>query len=54
MTLTENEMLDLLDTLGYDTETFQDLPHVVAEIASNEGWLQIDECEEPIYKKIEE
>jgi len=57
MTLTENEMLDLLDALGYDTGTFEDLPHVVAEIACNEGWTQTEYGKgkfEPIYAKIKE
>ncbi len=56
MSLTENEMFDLLDTLGYNTDTFEDLPYVVSEIASNEGWVQTENGQgkfEPIYIKIE-
>jgi hypothetical protein len=56
MSLTENEMLDLLDTLGYNTDTFEDLPYVISEIASNEGWVQTEYGQgkfEPIYIKIE-
>ena len=41
--LSENDMLDLLDAFGYDTESFQDCPNLVREIASNVGYIQEDD-----------
>jgi len=38
--LTENEMLDLLDETGYQTEFFENDPNLLREYASNEGYLQ--------------
>ena len=41
--LTENEMLDLLDETGYLTEFFENDPNLLRECASNEGYLQRDD-----------
>jgi hypothetical protein len=41
--LTENEMLDLLDETGYQTEYFENDPNLLREYASNEGYLQRDD-----------
>ena len=38
--LTEDDMLDLLDAFGYDTESFQDCPNLVREFACNIGYVQ--------------
>lgn len=38
--LSENEMLDLLDELGYSTEDFEDDAKLLREYASNEGYEQ--------------
>jgi len=38
--LTENEMLDLLDETGYHTEYFENDPNLLREYASNVGYLQ--------------
>tara|TARA_Y100000401_G_C8279067_1_gene202444 strand:+ start:106 stop:285 length:180 start_codon:yes stop_codon:yes gene_type:complete len=38
--LTENEILDLLDEKGYNTEDFEDHPNLVRENASNIGYVQ--------------
>jgi len=36
-------MLDLLDAFGYDTQSFEDCPDLVREIASNVGYTQEDD-----------
>ena len=41
--LTENDMLDLLDLFGYDTESFQDCPNLVREFASYIGYTREDD-----------
>ena len=41
--LNENDMLDLLDATGYQTEYFENDPNLLREYASNEGYLQRDD-----------
>ena len=41
--LNENDMLDLLDATGYETEYFENDPNLLREYASNEGYLQRDD-----------
>ena len=41
--LNENDMLDLLDATGYETEYFEEDPNLLREYASNEGYLQRDD-----------